>query len=64
MGFHWGHKLKCHTCKRQRSLGGTKKSGTSEVAEREGWKLLKNRADQWVWLCPACARKHATSPIT
>jgi hypothetical protein len=64
MGFYTGVNLKCHTCKRQQSFGGTKKTGNCDEAKRKGWLFLKNRVDAWVWLCPACARKHQRHPIT
>lgn len=60
MGFHNHVVLKCHTCKRRHVSGATKKGGSWEKAERTGWVFLVNsKHGRFIWLCPACARKHA-----
>jgi hypothetical protein len=58
MGYHGHHILKCHTCKSRRAMGGSKKIGRFGGAEQSGWALMKNDVGAWIWLCPACARKH------
>ena len=58
MGYRRHNILKCHTCKRYRAIGGSKKAGRLEDAKQSGWALTKTEAGAWVWLCPACAREH------
>lgn len=58
MGYRSHATLRCHTCKARRALGGSKKLGRYAAAERSGWLFATNRAGDYVWLCPPCARKH------
>jgi hypothetical protein len=57
MGFRIHATLKCHTCKSRRALGGSKKTGTYDAAERSGWRSTVTKSGDYVWLCPPCARK-------
>jgi hypothetical protein len=55
---------KCHTCKRRRTSGGVKKGGSWDRAERAGWVFLVwSTLGKFIWLCPACARKHEYSKL-
>jgi hypothetical protein len=58
MEYHRHHILKCHACKSRRAMGGSKKAGRFGGAEQSGWTFMKNDVGAWIWLCPACARKH------
>ena len=61
MGFRRHLTVTCHTCGARRALGGSKKGGSYEEAERSGWRLVITSAGQYVWLCPPCVRKHDAS---
>jgi hypothetical protein len=56
VGYRKHQKLKCHTCKSQKSLGGTKKMGS--LSATGDWKMVQLNGEQWVWYCPSCVRKH------
>jgi hypothetical protein len=64
MGFTKHVVLKCHTCKRRQVSGGPKKGGSWTEAERLGWVfMVKSTLGQSIWLCPTCARKHASTKL-
>jgi hypothetical protein len=64
MGFTKGFVQKCHTCKRRHVCGGPKKGGSWEEAEGLGWVFMVNSTlGQFIWLCPTCARKHASTKL-
>jgi hypothetical protein len=58
MGYHSHNILKCHTCKSRRAGGDSKRDGQTATAKRGGWAFTKTEVGAWIWLCPACARKH------
>ena len=71
MGNHLHQIVKCHTCPRRKALGGPKSNGKWASAEKSGWVSLFGwsnktkdfnvtlKANEWIWLCPTCARKRA-----
>ena len=64
MGFHNHVVLKCHTCKRRHVNGGSQKGGSWDEAKRGGWVLMvRSTPGEFIWLCPTCARKHASTKL-
>jgi hypothetical protein len=64
MGFTRHRTLKCHTCKRRHASGGAKKTGSLDQATRVGWVLMvRSTLGASIWLCPSCARKHASTKL-
>jgi hypothetical protein len=64
MGFKKHVHLTCHTCKRRHVNGGPKKGGSWDEARRVGWVLMVwSTLGQFVWLCPTCACKHASTKL-
>jgi len=64
MGFASHVVLKCHTCKRRHVNGGPKRGGSWDEAKRLGWVLMvKSTLGNFIWLCPTCSRKHASTKL-
>jgi hypothetical protein len=56
--------LRCHTCKRRHVSGDRKKGGSWDEAKRLGWVFqVKSTLAEYIWLCPTCARKHASTAL-
>jgi hypothetical protein len=64
MGFSKHIRLTCHTCKRRHVSGGPKKGGSWDEARQVGWVLMvRSTLGEFIWLCPTCARKHASTNL-
>lgn len=65
MGFSQNMNVGCHTCKRRFVGGGHKRGGSWDAAKKAGWVLMiRSTLGEWIWLCPTCARKHATTEVS
>jgi hypothetical protein len=64
MGFTRHTTPGCHTRKRRFVGRGHKRGGSWDEAKRLGWVLMvRSTLGQWIWLCPTCARKHASEEL-